>query len=162
MQSNLNIAWGIAADGVQLGARLETYVKTKAAITTFRLCLLHTDSKSMSNLPPEMVHSIIENLKDMVYRREMQKWLLTKRCISDQCRPGDHLDLCETDESLIRDGCIYQMDLNDYSSTGIEAIHVERATSWLETIIPKGPPHESKVRKEFKICKMVSQVRNDE
>ena len=91
MKENLlRLAWAIAIDHVQLSARLEAYVETKSAITTFIACIAHSSTPSMSKLPPETIAMIADELKDLVYIPIVQRALRAEKCIRNECRERDH------------------------------------------------------------------------
>jgi len=96
MQDAITLAWAIRVDHAQLGARLEAYVETKAAISTLRACIAHSDIPSMSNLPPELVAMIVGTLKDLIYLLKIQDWNTARRCLLNDCSFKDHF----TEEEL--------------------------------------------------------------
>lgn len=100
MQDAITLAWAIKVDHTQLGARIEAYVETKAAISTLRACIAHSDVQSMSSLPPELVAMIVATLKDIVYVPKIQDWNTARRCLQDECSFKEHFteeELCEMD-----------------------------------------------------------------
>ena len=102
MPHEINLAWVIPVDEVQLIARLESYVKIKAAMTTFRLGVSHTKSKSMSGLPAEIVAMIAGHLHDLIYQASIWSWLLRSKCASEECQiiPEDHFAISKLNQSL--------------------------------------------------------------
>lgn len=73
MAHSVSLAWAINLQYTQLGARLEAYVEIKAAITTLKACVLHTDSPAMSKVPLELIDSMADNLKDLIYNSRIQQ-----------------------------------------------------------------------------------------
>ena len=102
MLHKINLAWAIPVDQVQLAAHLESYVKIKAAMTTFRLGISHTKSKSMSGLPAELVAMIAGHLHHLVYQESIRPWLLASQCASMECEylSEDQFATSELDRSL--------------------------------------------------------------
>ena len=91
MSNQVSLAWAVPVDYTQLGARLEAYVETRAAVTTFKACILHTTIRSMSNLPPELVGSVIDALKDIIYLQKIDMWNIERRCMEQECNTRSHL-----------------------------------------------------------------------
>lgn len=72
IRGKIKLAWAMPVDDVQLAARLEAYVKTKAPVTTLQLCITHAVSHPISNLPPEVVTMVTDHLKQMVYQEKIR------------------------------------------------------------------------------------------
>ena len=108
MEGKISLAWAIEVDQAQLGARLEAYVSTKAAITTLRSCLaryllppsVHIQNR---NIPQEVIDLIADAVKDAVYIPKVQDWTRSRKCVQAQCLVLDHFKPGEFYGSLASD-----------------------------------------------------------
>ncbi|KAL8737242.1 MAG: hypothetical protein Q9181_001861 [Wetmoreana brouardii] len=116
MRSNISLAWAINVGHAQLGARLEAYVETKAAITTFKACVRHTTIYSMSQLAPELVEMIADALKDTAYLQRAHQWLSERKCLLHECRPRDHFTKAERYDILAGVFLGVEYELEDLAS----------------------------------------------
>lgn len=80
-EDRIMIAWAMPVSLPQLGARLEAYVETKAAITTLRSAARY---KSY-HLPEEIIQMIASNLQDIVFRHKMKSWIKIYKCATNTC-----------------------------------------------------------------------------
>ncbi|KAL6712983.1 hypothetical protein ACLMJK_009379 [Lecanora helva] len=117
---NINLAWAVPVDHAQLGARLETYVETKAAITTFRACLSHSSIPSMRNLPPEVMEMIAAALKDIAYVPKIRGWNRASKCVANNCKLEDHYS-----ESDVR-GAYFACDYSKHADEMLFEYYLER------------------------------------
>lgn len=90
MNDKVHLAWAVKVDHAQLGARLEAYKATKAAVTTLKACMVHSPIRAMSQLPPEVVDMISDDLKDIAYVPKIRAWLAIDRCLRHTCSPREH------------------------------------------------------------------------
>ena len=95
MEGKVSLAWAIQTDHAQLGARLEAWIETKAAITTLKACFRHyrLPPKAASpkrGIPPEIVTLIANEMKATVYERRVQRWTKVQRCMELECDTLDH------------------------------------------------------------------------
>ena len=95
MEGKVNFAWAIEADHAQLGARLEAWIETKAAISTLTACFKHYRLPAKGGLPargiPEEIQTMIANeLKTAVYEERVQRWTRVQRCVELNCETLDH------------------------------------------------------------------------
>ena len=94
LQNHVNLAWATPFHLAQLGARLEAYAETKAAITTFRFA---ARSKFLSKLPEEIISNIADKVRDTVVRHKMIKWTKINSCLSNTCTSSSHLRRSDVD-----------------------------------------------------------------
>ena len=82
---------------------MESYVKTKASIHVFKLCLHHAQPGTpIGRLSPELINMIATEVQDAVFAKELETWEGNMRCCANKCRPSEHLDE-ESRESLTKD-----------------------------------------------------------
>ena len=94
-QNNIVISWATQVDLVQLGARLEAYAETKAAITTFRLAVRTSAVTACHNLPEEIISMIATRVRDIGSERKTKKWNIFTKCLTSGCDPLFHA--CDQD-----------------------------------------------------------------
>ena len=126
MDSKINLAWAVGVNYAQLGARLEAYVETKPTITTFRACLPHSPIPAVSNIPLEVIETIEEALKDMVYFPKVRDWLQDCKCIRNECGFRDHFP--ERDDASIDFEDDVEWDGRIQMHQGILDDHVHKVT----------------------------------
>lgn len=90
MDNVLSFGWAVDTYHAQLGARLEAYVATKAALTTLRASIRHSATSSMRRTSPEITEMISNALKDSVYNDLIGRWNHEAKCIRDVCNSIDH------------------------------------------------------------------------
>ena len=90
MDDEINLAWAVQVDEALLGARLESWFRTKAAITTLERCAPHIQSLSATGVPAEVINIIGNELKDIMYREVVVAWLDAQRCWENRCNTEDH------------------------------------------------------------------------
>ena len=95
MLHDINLAWAVEVSFPQFGARLEEYVETKPAMTTFRACQSISTVTAMASLPAEVVAIIEVHLKEIVYRAKLHQWHRAQRCLEDKCNYRDHFTRSE-------------------------------------------------------------------
>lgn len=149
MQDAITLAWAVRVDHAQLGARLEAYVDTKAAISTLRACIAHSDIRSMSSLPPELVAMIVGTLKDLVYNQKIQGWITARECLQNDCKTTDHF----TEEELRDIEYPYDSDNEDYLWPESMEIHRNTIEAHMKKITL---PTSNNVVRKFARCKEVS------
>ena len=66
-KSSIIMAWATPVSLAQLGARVEAYVETKAAMTTFRLAVRHSTLAVLHNIPEDIMEMIAGNVGDSVF-----------------------------------------------------------------------------------------------
>lgn len=86
MEGKISLAWAIEVDHAQLGARLEAYIETKAAVTTLGACLSRyrlpqNGQVPERNLPQEVVDLIVHAVQDAVYKPRVQAWTKARNCV---------------------------------------------------------------------------------
>lgn len=91
MVISLTVAWATPVDCVALGARLEAYVETKAAISTFRICTQQAPTgTSLARLPAEVLGLVGALVQDFVFEDRQRAWIQDLCCCQWDCRPIDH------------------------------------------------------------------------
>ena len=104
MHRKIHLAWAVAVDEAQPAARLEAYVETKAAITTFRLSVPRGVSLAMSSLPPEVLTMIADNVRDLVYQGKIRGWVFGRNRARKSCDPKDHFTRGELSDIYYENG----------------------------------------------------------
>ncbi len=122
MQDAVTLAWAVKVHHAQLGARLEAYVETKAAISTLRACVAHSVIPSMSSLPPELVAMIAGLFADLLYQRKIQGWNIAKACLQNHCITTDHFTEAELEDME------YQYDSGSEEVLWSEGMDIHRTT----------------------------------
>ncbi|KAL8867974.1 MAG: hypothetical protein Q9174_005304 [Haloplaca sp. 1 TL-2023] len=110
---SVSLAWAIEVKATQLGAHLEAYVVTKAAITTLKACMAHSKGSSMqamSKVPLEVTEMIADALKESTYRDRIPHWLRGQKCTAGKCSPGEHLTGSKLQDFLCNGGEDKEMD----------------------------------------------------
>ena len=158
MEGNISLAWAIEVDQAQLGARLEAYVSTKAAITTLRSCLaryllppsVHIQNR---NIPQEVIDLIADAVKDAVYIPKVQDWTRSQKCVQAKCLVLDHFKPGEFYGSLASDYAHPRNVGNGWIEEAADGRCYQVLSRYLRKITPGGG--EAEVRK-FALCKDVS------
>ena len=89
-EQKISLACALKVDHSRLGARLETYVETRAAITAFRACISHSTFSAMGSLPAEIVAKIQAALQDLNYIPNARQGFHAGECAPDECTVRDH------------------------------------------------------------------------
>ncbi|KAL8884161.1 MAG: hypothetical protein Q9215_007733 [Flavoplaca cf. flavocitrina] len=89
----LTIAWAARVSFAQLGARLISYIETRASITTFRLAARYTPSPAFCKLPEELVLMIANEVSDQSFCTEMKDWVHASDCLADRCTSLSHIGM---------------------------------------------------------------------
>ena len=100
---NIIIAWAIPVRLEPLAARLQAYVETKAAITTFRLAVRHSAIGVCQITPEEIISLIASFIRDEASTRKMRNWTAVTRCLNNTCDKLSHLSRHDTSR-IIRNG----------------------------------------------------------
>ena len=93
--SDLIIAWAMPVNLAKLGARLAAYAETKATITTFRLVAGYKTQSTGRNLPEEIITMIAGKIRDTVFKRKIEPWVKTSRCLANTCTTLSHIPQAE-------------------------------------------------------------------
>ena len=96
MEAKISLAWAIEVDSAQLGARLEAYIETKAAVTTLVACLSRYRLPPKAHIPErtiprEIIDLIADAVKDADYEPRVRAWTKSRRCAQNKCETLDHL-----------------------------------------------------------------------
>ena len=95
------LAYAVPVDPCMTAASLIAYASTKAALTTFRLCVrsAHVQSLPLSRLPLEIRLTIEEFVLFSTRAKEYYSWRTRLNCLAEDCFPQLHLT-DEEDERL--------------------------------------------------------------
>ena len=96
--NGITVTWATPVDAVQLGARMESYVETKASIHVFKLCAQHAQPGApLGKLSPELIEMIVTEVQDAAFDKHLQIWHESTRCCANKCRSSEHLseESCE-------------------------------------------------------------------
>lgn len=98
--NSIALTWATPVDAAELGARMESYVETKASIHVFKLCVQHAQPGApLGRLSPELINMIATKVQNAVFAKQLKTWRGNMRCCANMCRPSEHLDE-ESHESL--------------------------------------------------------------
>ena len=101
--NSIALTWATPVDAAELGARMESYVETKASIHVFKLCVQHAQpGATLGKLSPELINMIATEVQDAVFTKQLKIWRGNISCCANMCRPSEHLDE-ESRESLTAD-----------------------------------------------------------
>lgn len=92
-QNDIILAWAMPVNLAQLGARLETYAITKAAITTFQIAARNKMLATPHTLPEEIICIIASKVRDVVFKPKMKVWAQVSRCLANECTNLSHLSM---------------------------------------------------------------------
>ena len=99
MASNkvVQLAWTVAVDVAELGARYEAWYVTKEQIEEINI--QHTLSKQsrLHCLPGEVIHMIATEIRESAYIGRIDGWQYLKRCCDAECPDEDHFPQNEED-----------------------------------------------------------------
>ena len=142
-RDNITIAWATPVSLAQLGARLESYAETKAAITTFRLAAReHMLATGHILLPEEIISIIASKVRDVVFEAKMEPWTKISRClaafISDESDDESMEEVYYEDDhqEQIREYCKKLSNLDSKSSTFAKCVQVGSHEPSLHCCIP--------------------------
>ncbi len=89
--SKITLAWAIPVSAPQLGARLEAYVATKAAITTFRFGARNVTATALGDVPEEIIDMIAREVRNVVFKDDVKRWMKAFKCLTQKCSPMSHM-----------------------------------------------------------------------
>ena len=90
--NGITLTWAIPVDAAELGARMESYVETKASTHVFKLCTQHAHpGASLGKLSPELIEMVSNEVQNAAFNRRLQIWQDLLRCCANKCRPSEHL-----------------------------------------------------------------------
>ena len=137
MENTTRLTWAIPVEAHILGASLEAYVESKAAITTFKLCAKYGNPSvtPLSTLPAELLNFVAGYIERHFFDERTQEWKEATNCV------GHQYD-CELCESLGEED-----DSGHDEHSTVVAAHVEKISN-------KRPFTASGWR--FKTCRKVS------
>ena len=115
--NGITLTWAIPVDAAELGARLESYVETKASIHVFKLCTQHAHpGASLGKLSPELIEMVSNEVQNATFNRRLQIWQDLLRCCANKCRPSEHLS--NEDSGSLREE--YLTEVNNYGTMDVE------------------------------------------
>ncbi len=101
--NGITVTWATPIDAAELGARMESYVETKASVHVFKLCARHAQPGApLRRFPPELIEMIATEVQDAAFDKQLKTWQDSTRCCANECRPSEHLSE-EIYESLRED-----------------------------------------------------------
>ena len=149
MSGQVEISWALKIDHVQLGARLEAYVETKSAVTTFRACLLRLRLPSNSSISSEISQMVVDNLRDASYEPKILSWHKAQRCVQDTCTLTDHF----TQSEIVRYDIGRPNQPKNHFSFERKHNHYHMVANYMQKIKLQGSQREMR---RFAVCKDVS------
>ena len=101
--NGITVTWATPIDAAELGARMESYVETKASVHVFKLCAQHAQPGTpLGRLSPELIEMIVTEVQNAAFDKQLETWQESTRCCANKCRPSEHLSE-EFRESLRED-----------------------------------------------------------
>lgn len=83
--------WAMPVDYTSLGARLESYMATRPAISTFKCCVKHASgSQAISKLSVELMNIIVGMARDDDLQPRLVQWRQSRDCMLMRCKPSSH------------------------------------------------------------------------
>jgi len=93
------VAWATPVDPIDLGARIEAYIMTKATISTFGSCIRYAPKNSpLTQLPAEVQEIVGAHIQETVFKDRRKAWTADLACCGYQGRPGDVYSTDEIEE----------------------------------------------------------------
>ena len=137
--NGITLTWATPVDAAELGARMESYVETKASIHVFKLCAQHAHpGASLGKFPPELIEMVSNEVQNAAFNRRLQIWQDSTRCCANKCRPSVHLSK-EDYESLIEEHVVEDHDCEIMDG---ESVCNEHLRSFEEYLDETGVGHE--------------------
>ena len=127
----ITIAWAARVSFAQLGARLTSYIETRASITTFRCAARYTPIKALHKLPEELISMIANQVSDQSFYGNVTEWVQAEDCLADRCTPLSHLGMfCSRDDGKACD----LLEFGYLDDESYEA-HFERIFDWGKDVV---------------------------
>ncbi|KAL8956310.1 MAG: hypothetical protein Q9193_006140, partial [Seirophora villosa] len=125
LTGDVNLVWAAQVSLVELGARLTSFVETRASITTFRLATRASPITACHQMPEELVEMIVVMIRDMAFERNLKKWVQIGMCLAETCNTWSHFSADEIDD-------ISNMPVFDQTALEekAERRHEERLEQW--------------------------------
>lgn len=93
------VAWATPVDPIDLGARIEAYIMTKATISTFGSCIRYAPKGSpLARLPAEIQEFVGAHIQETVFENRRKAWAADLTRCGYEGRPGDGYSTDEIDE----------------------------------------------------------------
>lgn len=93
------VTWAVPVYTAPLGARLESYVESKAVIHTLRLCVQHAQAgQTLGKLPVEIVEITARLIRQSYFEDRIDGWWRADACCKADCSPSDHLTKSEFEQ----------------------------------------------------------------
>ena len=107
--NGITVTWATPVDAAKLGARMESYVETKASVHDFKLCARHAQPGApLGRLPSEVIEMIATEVQDAAFDKHLKTWQDSTRCCANECRPSEHLN--EEDYKMWKEDCLTEID----------------------------------------------------
>ena len=107
--NGITVTWATPVDAAELGARMESYVETKASVHVFKLCAQHAQPGTpLGRLSPELIEMIVTEVQNAAFAKQLETWQESTRCCANKCRPSEHLS--EEDRESLREDYLTEPD----------------------------------------------------
>lgn len=85
MSNTVRLTWAVPVSAHLLGARLEAYGESKAAISTVRLCAQYANLSGtpLARLPTEVLNQIVGFVSDSIFEERLPDWVDMFKCHDD-------------------------------------------------------------------------------
>jgi len=99
---HITVTWAVPLEAQLLGARLEAYVESKAAIRTFRLCIQYAHAnQALAKVPVEVVEMVVSQIQENTFDWRKKWWQDAIRCCSIACSCGHNKEHDKRVDSLL-------------------------------------------------------------
>lgn len=120
LPNGIAVTWATPVDAAELGARMESYVETKASVHVFRLCVEHAQPGApLGRLSPELIDIIATEVQHATFKKRLETWQQNTRCCAGTCRPSEHLN--EEDYASLKED--YLMEIEGSEVEGHSGCH---------------------------------------
>lgn len=152
------LAWATPVDASNLGARIEAYCATKAALFALNLCLQKpyassTFTGNYPHLPLEVFDIIAMHARDAAFDERSRDWRKLHECLSGRCCASSHFERCEME-------AIYHEE--DLPPSDYESDDGSLDSFWQETMddLSQRPP--SQERHLSRVAKHIAKITGSE
>ncbi|KAL9011428.1 MAG: hypothetical protein Q9173_003728 [Seirophora scorigena] len=131
LTGEVNLVWAAQVSLVELGARLTSFVETRASVTTFRLARRASPITACHKMPEEIAEMIVVMIRDMAFERNLKKWVQVGMCLARTCTTLSHISADEIDDilnmpvSAVFDDAAFDEEADRRHEEGLERWHSE-------------------------------------
>lgn len=131
LTGDVDLVWAAQVSLTELGARLTSFVETKASITTFRLTRRASPITACHKMPEEVVEMIVVMIRDMAFERNLKNWVQIGMCLAETCTTLSHISADEIDDILnmpvtaVFDGTALGEEAKRRHQEGLERWHTD-------------------------------------